>query len=98
MFCNVCSGLLLPSNGKLYCSECKTFFSKEFTITSKTETKKKMLEEATDGGANPEVAAKCRKCGNRKAFFAFKQTRASDEAPTKFFKCTKCGAAWRQYD
>ncbi|MEM4865380.1 MAG: hypothetical protein QXY09_02690 [Acidilobaceae archaeon] len=25
------------------------------------------------------------------------QTRAADEPPTRFYRCTKCGYTWREY-
>jgi len=25
------------------------------------------------------------------------QTRAADEPPTRFYRCTKCGHTWREY-
>jgi DNA-directed RNA polymerase subunit M len=46
---------------------------------------------------NPIVEMKCQKCGNKKAYFWTKQTRASDESETKFYKCTKCSHTWRVY-
>lgn len=82
----------------MYCSECKIFVEKDFEMGLKSDGKKKILEDNPDETANPTVDAACSKCGNKKAYFAFVQTRASDEAPTKFFKCTKCGKMWRQYD
>jgi len=45
----------------------------------------------------PIVAEKCKVCGNDKAYFWTTQTRAGDEAETKFFKCTKCEKTWREY-
>lgn len=98
MFCKKCGGLLLPGNGVLYCKECKTEYPMRLEVSEKPRAQKKMLNDLPGESVNPEVDAKCKKCGNNKAFFTFKQTRSSDEAPTKFFKCTKCGAMWRQYD
>ena len=98
MFCDTCGGILVPNKGKMYCASCKKFSSKRFVVSEKRGAKKKMLEESGFTDANPVVRKKCPKCGNAEAYFAFKQTRASDEAPTKFFRCTKCGKTWRQYD
>lgn len=39
----------------------------------------------------------CPKCGHEEAFFWMMQTRAADEPPTRFYKCTKCGYTWREY-
>ena len=51
-----------------------------------------------DDDVRPQVNAECDKCGNKKAYFWSMQTRAADEPETKFFKCTKCGHTWRDYD
>lgn len=40
----------------------------------------------------------CETCGNEEAWYTFKQTGAADEAPTRFFECTDCGARWREYN
>lgn len=39
----------------------------------------------------------CEKCGNDKAYYWLVQTRAADEAQTKFLRCTKCSHTWRDY-
>jgi len=46
----------------------------------------------------PITDAKCPKCEHTKAFYWTIQTRAGDEAETKFFKCEKCKHTWRDYD
>jgi DNA-directed RNA polymerase subunit M len=46
---------------------------------------------------HPRTEAECPKCGNREAFTWEVQTRAGDEPPTKFLKCTKCRHTWRDY-
>ncbi len=46
----------------------------------------------------PTTKAFCPKCGNNTAYYWMIQTRAGDEPPTRFFKCTKCGHVWREYD
>lgn len=40
----------------------------------------------------------CPRCGNDEAFWWILQTRRADEPPTRFFKCTKCGHVWREYE
>ncbi|MCD6114052.1 MAG: transcription factor S, partial [Thermoprotei archaeon] len=40
----------------------------------------------------------CPKCGNREAYVWMMQTRAADEPPTRFYRCTKCGYTWREYE
>ena len=42
------------------------------------------------GEVLPVIEFKCRKCGNKKAYFWTRQMRAGDEAESKFYKCNKC--------
>jgi DNA-directed RNA polymerase subunit M len=44
----------------------------------------------------PTMKVVCQKCGNGEAYYWMVQTRGGDEASTQFFKCTKCGATWRE--
>ena len=46
----------------------------------------------------PTVRAECPRCGNLEAFWWLVQTRRADEGSTRFFRCTKCGFTWREYD
>ena len=39
----------------------------------------------------------CPKCNAKKAISWVEQTRASDEPPTRFYKCASCGYTWREY-
>ena len=50
-----------------------------------------------DGEVNPIVDKECVKCGHPECYFWTKQTRAGDEAETKFYKCVKCKHTWRDY-
>ena len=66
--------------------------------SEKIEDKKKIaiiLEKETE--VHPIIDQECKKCQNKKAYFWTIQTRAGDEAETKFFKCTKCEVTWREY-
>lgn len=45
----------------------------------------------------PKTKEECPKCKNPEAYYWLVQTRAADEAPTRFFKCTKCDHTWRRY-
>ena len=47
---------------------------------------------------DPITDAECPKCHHPKAYFWEVQTRAADEAPTKFLKCEKCKHIWRDYN
>jgi len=45
----------------------------------------------------PKTVATCPKCGNNEAYYWEVQTRSADEPATRFFKCTRCGHVWREY-
>lgn len=45
----------------------------------------------------PKAKAECSNCGHTEAYYWEVQTRAGDEPATRFFKCTKCGHVWREY-
>jgi len=44
----------------------------------------------------PKAKAECPKCNNHEAFYWLVQTRGGDESWTQFFRCTNCGATWRE--
>lgn len=102
MFCPKCGSILRPvkernkvvwvcscgyrtSDGRIEISE-KMKHGKEVEVVEETKENLPVTEET------------CPKCGNDKAYFWTKQTRASDEPETRFYKCVKCGHTWRAYD
>ena len=102
MFCPKCGSLLktkLERGKTIMCCSCG-FSSKNIDnteIKEKIELETKEVEVVhNEVEAYPEVEAKCKKCGNNKAYFWLVQTRAGDEPETKFFKCTKCAHTWRE--
>lgn len=46
----------------------------------------------------PTTRAICPACGHNEAYWWLRQLRAADEAEVRFFRCTKCGKTWREYD
>jgi len=105
MFCLKCGSILVPKKhaGKrvMACSSCN-YIDKE--------SKGKLVEEVREKSEKVEVAGRevletlpktneeCPKCGNDEAYYWTLQTRAGDEAETKFLKCTKCSHTWRDYN
>ena len=63
------------------------------------EKREKITVSRKDITVFPIITEKCKdkKCKNDQAYFWTVQTRAGDEAETKFFKCTKCDHTWREY-
>jgi DNA-directed RNA polymerase subunit M len=107
-FCDKCGGLMIPKkSGKriiLICRKCgkkKKAKEKKFKISVSTEKKVGkiiVVEERKRVDVLPKTQMTCPKCGNDEAYWWMQQTRAADEAPTRFYKCTKCGHVWREYE
>ncbi len=105
MFCPKCGAILIPKkdeNGKTILT-CSCGYSTENTDKSSLKDEKKKKEEVKvevvdkDIETLPITKEKCPKCGNDEAYYWLVQTRAGDEAETKFLKCTKCKHVWRDY-
>ena len=100
-FCPRCGAIIIEKKKNSGCSRCN--------YSSKTKLKIKTSEKITepkgsvavvkkeDSKLLPMVAETCEKCGNKEVFFWTVQTRSSDEAETRFFKCVKCDHTWREY-
>ncbi|MBW3003431.1 transcription factor S [Candidatus Woesearchaeota archaeon] len=102
LFCPKCGSLLIPKKEKnktiMMCS-CgyKSKEADSARISEKVEKKKKVEVVDKDVEVLPLVDEECPKCGHKKARFWTMQTRAGDEAETKFFRCEKCKHTWREY-
>ena len=74
--------------------------SKEsFIIKEEVQEKKEDKIEIVDKKVEtlPKTKEDCPKCKNPDAYYWLVQTRAADEAATRFFRCTKCSHTWRSY-
>jgi len=98
-FCERCGSVIIVNEGKIVCAGCGYRQNKKPKI--KTSEKIKHVESVAvvkqDDEVYPVVDMKCDKCKNKKAYFWTMQTRSSDEAETKFYKCVKCRHTWRVY-
>ena len=98
MFCKKCGSLLIPKKGEktVVCS-CgfKTSDIEDMKLTESTKKKDDIVVVDKDFETAPLTEEECPKCGHRKAFYWLLQTRAADEAETKFLKCEKCKHTWR---
>jgi len=87
-FCPKCGSIMVPRrrNGRTYavCPRC----GYEEEITASTAPRIASIAKGVE----------CPKCGNREAYVWMMQTRAADEPPTRFYRCTKCGYTWREYE
>ncbi|MEM0379255.1 MAG: transcription factor S [Nanopusillaceae archaeon] len=104
-FCPNCGRILVIKDKYLVCENCgykeKIEIKKEKIFSEEKNTKSKIVifeKEETKEKLPIDEEIICPKCGSKGAYFWSLQTRASDEAETKFFKCVKCGYVWRSYD
>jgi len=99
MFCPKCKSLCFPKDGVVTCNKCGYQIAdsrkKKGVITKKREREFIIVEEAA--ATLPTTDVSCPKCGNGKAFWVLRQTRAADEPETRIFRCTKCSHSWREY-
>lgn len=103
-FCPKCGHILIPKEGakkkiKLHCSACSYSVTEKEKVMLTEVMEKARRVEVVDKKMNtlPKTEMECPKCKHNIAYFWTMQTRAGDEAETRFFECTKCGHRWREY-
>jgi DNA-directed RNA polymerase subunit M len=99
-FCPKCGAMLVQKKKNLGCPRCNYASNHKGTLKTSEkidERKEIAVISNKDLEVNPIVEQKCEKCGHKKSYFWTLQTRSSDEAETKFFKCVKCEHTWREY-
>lgn len=91
----------------LVCTRCgyrievdeKTSIKISSRIQHSSREKMIVLDEDIDVSKLPITRdVTCKRCGAHEAYYWMIQTRAADEPPTRFYKCTKCGYVWREYE
>jgi DNA-directed RNA polymerase subunit M len=106
IFCPKCGSVMIPkkSDKKTYlvCPSCGYTDKKNKAVLEESKESKKeeisiIDEKETAQAALPKVEIECPRCHNKEAYFWTVQTRASDEAETRFYRCTKCNHTWREY-
>lgn len=98
-FCPKCGAVLIEKRKNFGCARCN-YSTKEkvkLKTSEKVDAKTEVAVIKKDTKTLPVVNEKCKKCGHDKAYFWTIQTRAGDEAETKFFKCLNCEHTWREY-
>lgn len=101
MFCPKCGSIMMPKmkNGRKF-SACSCGYVSKKKAGSLTETIKKRDEIGvveSEVESLPTIEAECPKCKHKLAYYWTMQTRAADEAETKFLKCVVCKHTWRDY-
>ncbi len=105
MFCPKCGSMVIPKkDGKKTIIECSCGYKKKKAeqMELKEDVKKNIPKDVdvvkeSDDALPISDEEICPKCGNKQAYYWLLQTRAGDEAETKFLKCTKCKHIWREY-
>ena len=103
LFCPDCGSILTPKeDGKKTALTCSCGYSnveKEDILIQENVKKVSKIEvlEEKEVQTLPKTNEKCPKCAYKDAFFWSVQTRAGDEAETRFFQCVKCKHRWRDY-
>ena len=99
-FCKKCGCVMINKDSGSGCPRCGQESNNKVNLetSEKIETKSEVVVvDSESEGVNPITENECPKCKNKEAYFWILQTRSSDEAPTRFFKCTKCKHTWREY-
>lgn len=100
MFCPKCGSIMMPKPGSKTI-ECKCGHKVDgaagFTIKETSKKKARDVEVIEDKEVLPKTKNECKKCKHDMAYHWEVQTRAGDEAPTRFYKCEKCKHTWREY-
>jgi DNA-directed RNA polymerase subunit M len=85
----------------LACPKCGEEATRSSSVVQKLAKPKESVVVIGSEGKKintlPRTKVICQKCGHGEAFYWMVQTRGGDEAMTQFFRCTKCGATWREY-
>ncbi len=101
-FCPRCGSVLVMKTKNMGCPRCGYSSKSKMKIKTSEKIGRKqevavIKEKDVEVYPTIDLEKSCEKCGNKKAYFWTRQTRATDEAETKFFKCTKCENTWREY-
>ncbi|RAP49711.1 MAG: transcription factor S [Methanosphaera sp. SHI613] len=101
-FCPKCGKVLIPHNRILKCSLCgytkklNDEDSKDYILSHDVSDKRKFIISGDKVNAMPTTRGLCYRCGNRQLEWWMVQMHRSDEAETRFYRCTKCGNTWRR--
>lgn len=99
-FCPKCGCVMMVKGMDTKCPRCnyKSKAKGKIEVSESIEIAPEIgVITDSDTDVFPVINGDCPKCNNKEAYFWTSQTRAGDEAETKFFRCTKCKHTWREY-
>ncbi|RLI89666.1 MAG: transcription factor S [Archaeoglobales archaeon] len=101
-FCPKCKSIMIYQGNKAVCRKCGyekvCEEDEDVVIVAKRNRDDVPVIEGEDIKTLPTTNVICPACGNREAYWWLRQLRAADESEVRFFRCTKCGKTWREYD
>ena len=99
-FCPKCGSVILIDGKKASCVRCNYRPKGKVKIEASEKmvfSDKIVVIDEKKLQTYPRVEHKCPRCKHKEAYFWTMQTRSSDEAETKFYKCVSCEHTWREY-
>ncbi|OYT33689.1 transcription factor S [Archaeoglobales archaeon ex4484_92] len=101
-FCPKCKSLMIYKGDKAICRKCgyEKKIDNDEKIVIKLERNKNEVPviEGENIKTLPTIRVVCPACGHNEAYWWLRQLRSADESEVRFFRCTKCGKTWREYD
>lgn len=101
-FCPKCGKVLIPNHNILSCGKCgyerkiSDDDKENYIISQDVSDKQNIIVSDDKLNAMPTTKGLCYRCGNRQLEWWMVQMHRSDEAETRFYRCTKCGNTWRR--
>lgn len=101
-FCDSCGSMMMREDGVWVCTKCgheQGGEDEERYVITEAREESELIEitDASDKGL-PTTDARCKECGNDRAYWYLQQIRSADESETRFFICTECEHRWREDD
>lgn len=101
-FCPKCRSIMIYRGDRAVCRKCghekEAGDTSDLIITAKKNEGEIPVIEGENIKTLPTTNVICPECGNNEAFWWLRQLRSADESEVRFFRCTKCGKTWREYD